>query len=135
MPTLTALYQSLGVPPPRNIRTGWSSRSDSRVVLALWSESIVNDGMTYYDDNGGTEEHEARLFADKQRREHLAYALEQLHGEVFSIIVTRKRGTVKETIESQEVGPTWRVTQFNPKTGAFRLEKITFANRRHHADT
>ena len=133
MPTLTALYQSLGVPPPRNIRTGWSSRSDSRVVLALWSESIISDGSVYFDDNGGTKEHEARLFADKQRREHIAYAVERLDGEVFSIIVTRRRGTIKEAIESQEVGPSWRVTQFDPKSGAFRLEKITFANRRRHA--
>ena len=75
-------------------------------------------------------EHDARLFADKQRREHLAYAIDQLHGEVLSIIITKKPGTTKEAIESQEVGPAWRVTKFHPKTGAFRLERITFANRR-----
>ena len=39
-------------------------------------------------------------------------------------------GTTKEAIESQEVGPAWRVTTFDPKTGAFRLKRITFANRR-----
>lgn len=96
---------------------------------------IVNGGREYYDDNGTTEEHEARLFADKQRREHLAYAIDRLHGEVLSIIVTRRRGTVKESIESQEIGPAWRVTRYDPKSGAFRLDKITFANRRNHATT
>src|SRR4051794_20620169 len=107
MQTLTALYKSLGVPPPKNIRTGWSSRSDSRVVLALWSRGMVNDGTEYRDDNGGDVEHEAKRFADKQRREHIAYALDHLHGEVFSIIVTQKPTTTKPAIESQEVGPTW----------------------------
>ena len=130
MKTLTALFKALGVPPPQNIRCGWSSRSDSRVVLALWSNLIVHDGQEYRDDNGGNVEHDARLFADKQRREHLAYSIDQLRGEVLSIIVTKKPGSTKEAIESQEVGPAWRVTKFNPKTGAFRLERITFANRR-----
>ena len=130
MPTLTALYRSLGVPPPTNIRTGWSSRSDSQVVLALWSGLMLKDGNEYRDDNGGDEAHPATLPADKQRREHLAYALAHLHGEVLSIIVTQKPDATRDTIASQAVGPAWRVTQFNPESGAFHLERITFTNRR-----
>jgi len=131
MPTLTALFQQLNVPPPANIRRGWSSRSDTRVVLVLWSDGIYNDGREYYDANGGDEEHEAKLWPDKQRREHLAYALEKLNGEVLSIIVTPKAGsTTRSAVASQEIGPSWRITEFNPRIGAFRLERITFANRR-----
>jgi hypothetical protein len=51
MQTLAALFKSLGVSPPRTIRTGWSSRSDGHVVLTLWSHRIVNDGQEYDDAN------------------------------------------------------------------------------------
>src|SRR5712691_839788 len=128
MATLTAVVQKLGH-TPKNIRREWSWQNDKQVTLALWSHLVVNDGQEYPNANEGAEGGPGSS-EDKRRREHLAYALEHLHGRVSSAIVTQNPDTTTEAIESVEVGPAWRVTEFNPVTGSFHLKRITFGNLR-----
>jgi hypothetical protein len=126
--SLTSLFKLSNVPVPKNIRQGWSSRSDGRVVLTLWFDRISPDGQHYDGSNG--DNGEGGDAPGDQRREHIAYALKHLHGEVSSIIVWRKPGSTTDQIVESEIGPTWRIKGFKPKTGSFSLERITFANFR-----
>ena len=128
MATLTAVVKELGH-TPKNIRQEWSWQSDNQVTLALWSHLLVNNEREYHNANKGAGGGPGSP-ADKRRRKHIAYAIDHLKGKVSSAIVTQNSDTTTEAIESVRRGPQWRVTTFNPSTGSFHLEQITFANLR-----
>jgi hypothetical protein len=128
MDTLTAVVNKLGH-PVRSTRGVWSWKTGENVTLALWSDLIVNNGQEYHNANEGSDGGPGSQ-ADARRRKHVAYALEHLQAKVSSAIVTRNPNTTADAIKTVEVGPEWRVTWFNHRTGAFHLERITFANFR-----
>ncbi len=128
MATLTVVVNKLGH-PTKSTRGVWSWKTGKNVTLALWSHLVVNNGQEYHNPNEGSEGGPGNR-RDKRRREHIAYALEHLQGKVSSAIVTQDPNTTIERMKTAEVGPEWRVTEFNPTTGSFRLERVTFANRR-----
>ena len=129
--TLTEAFHRVGVPTAgRNIQQMWSGRSadGSVVAVTLWSDVFGDPDRCVYDTLGHSYE-PVTIPAKRRRLADLEYARDKCGGIFRSIIVTPKNPSARpRRIAHREIGPNYRLTKIDSRTGEFRAERI-----RHNA--
>jgi hypothetical protein len=118
--TITAIVNTIGH-VVGSARGTWSWSNKTNVTLALWKENI---------SDGSYKEPGCDHLKDHRRRQHLIHAFDHLDRKVSAVIVTQDPNKNVEAAIFPEPGGQWFIDRLNPKTGAFRLIRITHANRR-----
>lgn len=115
----------------RNVRWGWSGRSDNGdvVVLTLWDDLIkVADGVPVFDSfRAGRVEDWSQRIGNRFRKLDIEHSL-AVHGGQFRAVIQHAENPKAETRKVVDRHPdlerVWRVTDYNPDTGEFRAEAV-----------
>lgn len=112
-----------------NTRWSWSGVSDDGqfAVLVLWADNVRRDaeGNFIYEDNKDLDAEWRRRPGHTARVRHLLHVRDQLAGKFNAIIARAEdRNASPRKIQScyPHKGVVWRLTNFDPSTGAFTAQ-------------
>jgi hypothetical protein len=126
--TLSQSFDSLGT-IPKNKRWSWSGRSadGKKVSVTLWQDLFENGTMLYRSAASSSQESWVGSSGHLELIENLAWARDNLDGEVSVIIaVAKDKNASPRTIRECFPQPNliMRLVELNEKSGDFALERI-----------
>jgi hypothetical protein len=126
--TLSQSFASLGT-VPKNKRWSWSGRSadGKKVSVTLWQDLFEKGTMLYRSTASSSQESWVGSSGHLELIENLAWARDNLDGEVSVIIaVAKDKNASPRTIRECFPQPNliMRLVELNEKSGDFALERI-----------